>query len=104
MLLTSVREAQPLVILEAYAAGVPVVSTKVGNVPEMLDYDERFLASSKDVERLARNVTYIHSHPDEIAVEIAKNKEKVKHLYNKNDLYDKYRELYRELTDGRNRV
>jgi len=104
MLLTSVREAQPLVILEAYAAGVPVVSTKVGNVPEMLDYDERFLASSKDVERLAMNVSYIHSHPEEIAVHVEQNKEKVNHLYNKNDLYDKYRELYRELTDGRDRI
>ena len=50
LLLTSVREAQPLVILEAYAAGLPVVSTRVGNVPELLDYDERFLASSQDAE------------------------------------------------------
>jgi len=97
LLLTSVREAQPLVILEAYAAGVPVVSTKVGNVPEMLEYDERFLASSKDAERLARNVQYIHAHPDEIQDEVRKNKEKVKLRYNKNDLYDTYRKLYRKL-------
>ncbi len=97
LILTSVREAQPLVILEAYAAGVPVVSTKVGNVPEMLEYDERFLASSKDAERLARNVQYIHAHPDEMQDEVRKNKEKVKLRYNKNDLYDTYRKLYRDL-------
>lgn len=97
LLLTSVREAQPLVILEAYAAGVPVVSTKVGNVPEMLEYDERFLASSKDAERLARNVQYIHAHPDDMQEEVRKNKEKVRLRYNKNDLYDTYRKLYREL-------
>ncbi len=97
LLLTSVREAQPLVILEAFAAGVPVVSTRVGNVPEMLEYDERFLSSSKDAERLSRNVLYIHAHPDEMRVEIEKNREKVNRLYNKNDLYDKYRALYREL-------
>lgn len=106
VLLTSVREAQPLVILEAYAAGIPVVSTRVGNVPEMLDYDEHFLASSKDADRLARNVNYIYSNPEEMKKEIAKNREKVKKLYNKNDLYDKYRTLYRELMEeyGRNRV
>ncbi len=98
LLLTSVREAQPLVILEAYAAGVPVVSTRVGNVPEMLDYDERFLASSKDAERLSRNVLYIHAHPEEMRVEVKKNREKVERLYNKNDLYDRYRGLYRELS------
>jgi len=106
VLLTSVREAQPLVILEAFAAGIPVVSTRVGNVPEMLDYDEHFLASSKDADRLARNVFYIHSHPEDMKEEIVKNKDKVKRLYNKNDLYDKYRKLYRELLDkyGRHRI
>lgn len=75
------------------------MSTRVGNVPEMLDYDERFLASSKDAEKLSRNVLYIHSHPDEMKIEINRNKDKVRRLYNKNDLYDKYRELYRSLLE-----
>ena len=97
MLLTSVREAQPLVILEAYAAGVPVVSTKVGNVPEMLDYDDHFLASSKDAEKLAWNVKYIKSHPEEMKIIIESNKEKVNTLYNKNDLYMTYQKLYHKL-------
>lgn len=100
MLLTSVREAQPLVILEAYAAGVPVVSTKVGNVPEMLEYDDRFLASSKDAEKLAWNVKYIKNHPEEMEVIIKSNKEKVNTLYNKNDLYATYQNLYRKLMEN----
>ncbi len=99
MLLTSVREAQPLVILEAYAAGVPVVSTRVGNVPEMLDYDDRFLASSKDAEKLAWNVKYIKNHPEEMEEIIKSNKEKVNTLYNKNDLYSTYQNLYRKLVE-----
>jgi polysaccharide biosynthesis protein PelF len=99
MLLTSVREAQPLVILEAYAAGVPVVSTKVGNVPEMLDYDDHFLASSKDAEKLAWNVKYIKNHPSEMKEIIANNKEKVNKLYNKNDLYSTYQALYQRLLE-----
>lgn len=37
IVLTSVSEAQPLVILEAGAAGVPVVSTDVGSCREMLE-------------------------------------------------------------------
>lgn len=100
MLLTSVREAQPLVILEAYAAGVPVVSTKVGNVPEMLDYDDRFLASSKDAEKLAWNVKYIKNHPVEMEEIIRTNKEKVNTLYNKNDLYATYKKLYSKLLEN----
>ncbi len=100
VLLTSVREAQPLVILEAYSAGVPVVSTKVGNVPEMLDYDDRFLASSKDAEKLAWNVKWIKNHPDEMTLINVKNKEKVKKLYNKKDLYSTYQKLYTDLLEN----
>ena len=63
LLLTSIREAQPLVILEAYCAGVPVVSTTVGNVPELLDFDDRLLAASKDSEKLAKGIRFIHDNP-----------------------------------------
>ena len=83
LLLTSVREAQPLVILEAYAAGLPVVSTRVGNVPELLDYDERFLASSKDAAKLAEAVGYVHAHPDEMRAIAARNRDKVDRFYDK---------------------
>ena len=97
ILLTSVREAQPLVILEAYAAGVPVVSTKVGNVPELLDYDERFLAASKDAEKLAQAVRHVHDKPAEIEELVRKNKEKVARFYDKAQVYERYHEIYRNL-------
>ncbi|MEZ6014894.1 MAG: GT4 family glycosyltransferase PelF [Planctomycetota bacterium] len=45
VVLTSISEAQPLVILEAYAAGLPVVATRVGAVPELL-----FGAPGEDAE------------------------------------------------------
>ncbi|MBI9098946.1 MAG: GT4 family glycosyltransferase PelF [Spirochaetaceae bacterium] len=99
MLLTSVREAQPLVILEGWSAGVPCVSTKVGNVPEMLDYDEHYLASSKDAEKLAWCVNYVKNNPEEVAAQMIKNKEKMYRLYDKNDLYKTYRNLYKELME-----
>jgi glycosyltransferase involved in cell wall biosynthesis len=97
MLLTSVREAQPLVILEGWSAGIPCVSTKVGNVPEMLDYNENYLASSKDAEKLAACVIYVKNNPEEVAVQMEKNQEKLHRLYNKNDLYKTYRELYEKI-------
>lgn len=37
MVLTSISEAQPLVILEAYAAGVPCVATDVGSCRELIE-------------------------------------------------------------------
>jgi glycosyltransferase involved in cell wall biosynthesis len=97
LLLTSVREAQPLVILEAYCAGVPVVATRVGNVPELLDYDDRFIAPSKDPEALAASIKYIHDNPGEMAALKERNKDKVLRFYNRRELLETYRDIYSEL-------
>lgn len=99
MLLTSVREAQPLVILEAFAAGIPVVSTRVGNVGELLDYDERFLAASKDAEKIASGVVYLHDHPEETKALIEANKRKVRTFYDRRVVFETYGKLYRETVD-----
>ena len=101
MLLTSVREAQPLVILEGWLARVPCVSTRVGNVPEMLDFDDRFLAPSKDSAKLAEGIRYIYRHPEEMKAVNEHNRGKVISLYDKKDLLDQYRRLYRKLQEGR---
>jgi polysaccharide biosynthesis protein PelF len=100
LLLTSVREAQPLVILEAYAAGLPVVSTRVGNVPELLDYDERFLAASKDAAKLASAVRYVHDHPDEMREIVARNRQKVDRFYDKQRVFERYGQIYATLSGG----
>lgn len=97
MLLTSIREAQPLVILEGYCAGVPVVATRVGNVAEMLDYDDRFIAPLKDSEKLAEGILYIHDHKEEMEKIKEANRNKVHQFYNKDDLMKKYLSLYREM-------
>ena len=99
-MLTSVREAQPLVILEAYTSGIPVVSTKVGNVAEMLDYDDRFIAASKDAEKLARGVIYIHDNPEVMEDLCRGYMEKVRTFYDKIDLHRTFRSLFHRLAEG----
>lgn len=94
LLLTSVREAQPLVILEAYAARVPVVATKVGNVPELLDYDERFLSASKDPQRLAAGVSYVREHAEEMKAIVEQNRKKTEIFYDRNEVFKNYLEIY----------
>ncbi len=94
LVLSSIREAQPLVILEAYCAGIPVVSTRVGNVPEMLDYDENLLADPKDSEKLAMGIIKLYKDKEYRDHLIEKNREKVLKFYNKKDLIRKYDEIY----------
>jgi glycosyltransferase involved in cell wall biosynthesis len=94
LLLTSVREAQPLVILEAYIAGVPVVATRVGNIPEMLRFDDRLLAPSKDAEKLAEGIRFIHDNPEEVEQMKIRNREMVYEKYNRKDLHKRYLGIY----------
>jgi polysaccharide biosynthesis protein PelF len=55
VLLTSLSEGQPLVILEAYAAGVPVIATDVGACRELIEGgdSDRALGPSGIVTRVA---------------------------------------------------
>ena len=97
MLLTSVREAQPLVLLEAFCAGVPVVSTRVGNVPEMLDYDEHYLAHPKDSDALAQKVVWLRNNPVLVAQDIDKFRRKTAQFHDKATMLTKFLDLYRSL-------
>jgi glycosyltransferase involved in cell wall biosynthesis len=94
VVLTSVREAQPLVILEAYAAGIPVVSIDVGNVSELLEGDRRFMAPVKDAGAIAEGIVYVARHPDEMRELAAKNRRRVLESYDKKELHSRYAELY----------
>lgn len=56
MVLTSISEAQPLVILEAWAAGTPVVSSDVGSCRELIEggsAEDRDLGSAGKVVAIA---------------------------------------------------
>jgi glycosyltransferase involved in cell wall biosynthesis len=101
LMLTSIREAQPLVILEAFCCGVPVVSTKVGNVLELLDYDERFLAAPKDAEKLAQCVKYIYNNPKKVSELVELNKQKVRKFFDRTKVYQRYGEIYKNLKENK---
>ena len=58
-------EGQALVIQEAQATGLPVISTFHNGIPEgLLDGVSGFLVNEKDVDALAERITYLIDHPE----------------------------------------
>jgi glycosyltransferase involved in cell wall biosynthesis len=60
--LTSYSEGSPNVLLEAMDAGVPIVATRVGGVPEMIrDGEEGLLVPRGDVDSIGRSIVALLS-------------------------------------------
>ena len=105
VVLTSISEAQPLVILEAFAAGLPVVATQVGAVPELL-----FGAPGEDAELGAAGIVTpigapaataaafeaLASSPERCAELGAVGRRRVRSYYRSTDMIRAYRETYEE--------
>ena len=58
-------ENLPVVILESYACGVPVLSTDVGGISEHVNPDLGLLIPSEDEDKLLENMIYMLDHHDE---------------------------------------
>ena len=97
VVLSSLSEAQPLVILEALAAGTPVVATRVGDVPGLLGDEDRFIALPKDAEGIARRIVDIHANQDSVSQWVASRQPILDSTYNRDTIFGLYRDLYREV-------
>jgi glycosyltransferase involved in cell wall biosynthesis len=64
LVLSSRTEGTPMVVLEAMAAGVPIVATRVGGVPDVLSSADAMLVPPEDPAALAAAIRAVHDHPD----------------------------------------
>lgn len=72
-ILPTLNDSFPLVILEAMASGLPVVSTNVGGIPSMIDNNKQgFLIQPGDSQVLAEKIQYLLDNP-EMAKKFGKN-------------------------------
>ena len=65
---SSHAEAMPLAVMEAMASGLPVVATRVGGVPDMIDHGESgWLVAPDDFEEIALRLQQVLGTPGELA-------------------------------------
>ena len=92
--LPSLSEGFPMVILEAMASGLPIVTTKVGGLPEIvLDGENGFIARPEDPEEIARKVQLLLEDNDLRARMAQNNRNKAGH-YTWEKVVDKLEEVY----------
>ncbi len=96
--LSSLTEGLPITLLEAMQAGVPVVASAVGEIPNLLD-GGRFgrLVPPGDVDSLAEALDDVYHHPDEAYERAARARKHVLEEYGVEKTARRYGELYRTL-------
>jgi glycosyltransferase involved in cell wall biosynthesis len=62
--LSSRTEGTPMVLFEAMNAGIPIVATRVGGVPDMLRREDALLVEPDDPESLASAIRETMRNPD----------------------------------------
>jgi len=93
---SSVNEGLPLVILEAMAAGLPIVTTGVGGIPEVLAKESAWVCPPGNAEALATAMLQAANCGDlpqkgEIARRLAESSYGIEHMA------ERYQDLYRRL-------
>lgn len=90
----------PMVILEAFAAGKPVIATKMGGIPELInDGVDGMLYESGNADELANCIRKLAENP-ELAVEMGRNaRKKVEQNYSMNVYMDRLLGLYNRVIE-----
>lgn len=101
--LSSRREGTPVVLLEAMAAGVPVVATRVGGVPDVVSPSEALLVPPEDPEALAAALRRVRDDPGEAAARAARARRRLERERDPEIWIDRHVQLYRSLLTSRRR-
>ncbi|MEM6463609.1 MAG: glycosyltransferase family 4 protein [Pseudomonadota bacterium] len=95
VVMPSRAESMPYLVLEALAAGRPIIATNVGGIPEIFADNKCGLVPPDDVEALAQVMARSINHPEEKHLN-APNKESLKARFSAGDMASRMMDFYRE--------
>jgi glycosyltransferase involved in cell wall biosynthesis len=96
--LSSRTEGTPIALFEAMAAGVPVVATRVGGVPDVVTEREAWLVPPEHAGALAAAVQEALDRPVPAAARAAAARTRLDAAFGAAAWLDRYESLYRSLT------
>ncbi len=95
--LSSRTEGTPIVLFEAMAAGVPIVATTVGGVPDVVTAAEALLVPPENPEALARAIRTVYADPAAAATRAAEARERLRTCFDVEEWLDRYEAIYRQI-------
>jgi glycosyltransferase involved in cell wall biosynthesis len=100
-LLTSISEGIPLTLIEAMAAGLPIVCTNVGGTSEVVgDGETGYLAPAKDEERLAACLAKLANDPGLRQHLGTAGQQRAREVFDEPQMAARYAEVYRGMLHG----
>ena len=99
--LTSRFEGFPYALLEAAVARVPMISSDVGGVSELLDQNAGVLVSPGDKAAFVRAIQDLLSRPDKARERSSNAINKVEHKFSESEMLDKLEHVYASHETGR---
>lgn len=94
---SSRTEGTPIVLLEAMAARVPILSTRVGGIPDMVSSEEAYFVPSDDPQLLAAGLRSMIRNPAERAKRANTAQVRLQAEFSFTRWVDRYEALYRQL-------
>lgn len=101
IVLSSRTEGTPIVLFEAMAAGVPIVATAVGGVPDVVTDREAILVPAEDPDALAEAIRSVRADPVSAATRAAAARQRLADRYATGPWLAAYEAVYREVVSGK---
>ena len=100
-LIPSQSESFGLAALEAMACGLPVVSSNIGGLPELVRHNETgFIAGIGDIERMSKYVTDLLTNQKKYELFSANARNRAVNIFNKSKIVHLYEEHYKKILNS----
>ncbi len=101
---SSRTEGTPIALLEAIAAGTPVVATRVGGVPDVVSENEARLVPSEDPEALAAAIASVFADPGAASARAERAKQRLSTAFGADAWLARHDEIYALAAAARRRA